>query len=246
MIKIGTLEKLQCCELDLQFPWERRETFISDKMLGFLFPESRDIADFIPIEEISQVSPLNNKNSSRSFRPQGHEEWCRQSIWSNESGADDWFVFAVYTIDGGLNAGRTYFLRADTDEHREDWVYILRQTAKAALRKREARALAMLDAIGRLRVSLRNAHQAAITQTGIAVLVTANFCVSCLQACILFCNHMHNVPITKMRESAQAQLRPLSPANSRLFFNIDVIFTVAFLVELGVNMFVNWFWCASA
>ena len=218
-IMSGMLDKLQCCEIDFEFPWEPRQVYLSTSTFRFTFPETDQLADCSPLHEISQISVLKNEKSSKSFRPQGHEEWSRQSIWEHQDSSDRWFVFAIYTVDGGINAGRTYFLRADSESSRKSWIKAIRKAAKAAVVGRDVEEMGKVTWLSRTIISLRRVHRDPLVQNTLAMLIAANFLLSCLQA----------------------QMVPLSSSNSLLFSTLDIIFTIAFFIELCINIFVNWF-----
>jgi hypothetical protein len=215
----GVLDKLQCCELDFKSPWETRRAILSKSFFSLTFAESTGLADCIPLHEISHVVELNSKNRVRSFRPEGHEEWSRQSIWEQEDCSRNWFVLAIYTIDGGVNAGRTYFLRAESDSSRNDWIQAIRKRAKTVLKEREHQRMENSTWLERTKSYMHRVHGAPSTQNALALLIAVNFSVSCLEA----------------------QLVPSSSTDIEVFFSLDIMFTIAFVIELCINMFVHWF-----
>ena len=223
-VKVGLLEKLQSCEVDFQLPWEQRAVRLSKTMLSFTLPDSCKLADCVPVCEISHVSALKIHGGSHSYRPNDQEEWSRHSIWENhkDDGSENWFVFAVYTIDHGFNAGRTYFLRAQSDDDREEWIDAVRKMAKSALRERQMKMLSEMTTITRMKHQADQIYQSSVIQNSLAVLIAANFFMNCLQA----------------------QLYPSSLDSPSSFTIADNAFTTIFLIDLCVNMFAHWFWCA--
>ena len=124
------MERLLATELDHSTQYQSRQAVLTNEHLLFAPLESTsEILDLIPCHEISEVRALDIVGDYRSFRPHGHEDWCRQPI-NGLVQSLPLFHFAVFTVDGGFNAGTTYFMRTNSEHDRFEWISSIQRAAK--------------------------------------------------------------------------------------------------------------------
>uniref|UniRef100_A0A6U4UL80 EF-hand domain-containing protein n=1 Tax=Hemiselmis andersenii TaxID=464988 RepID=A0A6U4UL80_HEMAN len=124
-------------------------------------------------------------------------------------------VFQVHTEQDGYNFGRTYIFQAETVEESDEWQRVIKNAWHAAVV--EASNLSRFGAL-RLRVEIFSGSN--IFQGMMALLIVGNFIINVIQA--------------------ELKYEPGSYWDT-LLAQIEIVLTVVFIVELGLNLFANWF-----
>ena len=127
---------------------------------------------------------------------------------------DDPREFVLETDDSSKSKGKVYFLRADTPA--ESNLFI----ETTYIHKQEsAQYFRRLQRGRRLRKNLSRLQTNSVFQALMASMIVANFIVSMVEL----------------------EIHPVGSV-ARIFTNLDIVFTIIFLLELLLNMAANWFW----
>jgi len=126
-------------------------------------------------------------------------------------------AFNIITVAGGFNGGRTYCLRVESESEMLSWVAALDAQVQ------QAKMAAELEALGtcwsRTRAWARHLYDHAAVQLVIAFIIAASFLTSMVEA----------------------ELRPAAASRTALLlFHLEVVYAVAFSLELCVNVFGSW------
>jgi len=131
----------------------------------------------------------------------------------NNTGCD----FIIVASVDGKNHGRAYQMRCSNKAEAEDFVKFLLEKAREA-RERENSP----STFERYQASVDKWYSCEICQGFVAVLIFASFVANVIEL--------------------EMDPGDANPALKQSFFSADLFFTAMFVVELLVNIFVNWFW----
>jgi hypothetical protein len=122
------------------------------------------------------------------------------------------FCISSTAGDGGH---RTYYLRVQSEAECADWVQYLTHAAHVAKRRFDS-----TNSFLRFKSRCAMIYQHDLSQGLVALLIGASFITNVLEV----------------------QLNPAEkdPELTRIFTDIDIIFTILFVLELSLNLFVNW------
>jgi hypothetical protein len=123
------------------------------------------------------------------------------------------FIIQVRTIENGYNSGRTYFFDARSVELCNEWLHLLRKESDHAVVLMQAGP----SHFQKLRFRLRRFYRSVFVQSTVAFLIFLCFIINILQ--------------TEMAGSGNS-----SDSSDAAFAALEYFFTIAFLLELLVNM----------
>ena len=168
-------------------------------------------------------SRIDSNLSLNSFRRLESDESCRlgdsfsrinSERTRSQEDLDDPREFVLETDDSSKSKGKVYFLRADTPA--ESNLFI----ETTYIHKQEsAQYFRRLQRGRRLRKSLSRLQTNSAFQALMASMIVANFIVSMVEL----------------------EIHPVGSV-AKIFTNLDIVFTIIFLLELLLNMAANWFW----
>jgi hypothetical protein len=248
--------------------WQSRKILWTKEILYFFRARENIPIDLIPLHEILSVSAMRDAaHKEHDHNSQEHEHTPPDEIWtwrkmviekSNESDAgelaDDMnpvlsqyeALLQVKTVQQGFNSGRTYYIHADSEHHREQ---VVQELTKAS-----AKSLARKLAASRFRSSqryVRAFYESARFQILVGVLILT-----------VSPHHARRIDRVRGKRSLRASSPPqnflvnateaqytgelLEPDGSlsalgQMLEKADAIFTVLFAAELVVNLYANWF-----
>jgi hypothetical protein len=137
------------------------------------------------------------------------EEWDEDQGREESSERD----FVIKTDVSSIMRGKSYFLRARDQEEAQLWVS---STSEAVAAAKEAYQRKVSKE--RIQKQLRFVHDHPAFQSGVAILILANFIASMVELQIDVTEH-----------------------GQQIFATLDVFFTLIFVVELAFNMATHWF-----
>jgi voltage-gated sodium channel len=129
------------------------------------------------------------------------------------------YVFKVEVVEDGHNAGRPVLLKAASREEFNQWVDTIRRCAREALDRIEAEH--DVGPLAKERRGARQFYQLQSVQSAFGAVIMLAFLIAMIEAeCGLTCTP-ETVVVLKV---------------------FEIVFTTIFTIELGINMFGNWFW----
>mmetsp|Transcript_29155 Transcript_29155/g.46957 ORF Transcript_29155/g.46957 Transcript_29155/m.46957 type:complete len:310 (+) Transcript_29155:591-1520(+) len=217
-IKIGNMEKM----MDSELKWSDRTVYLTRTELGLALPDAGSLKDVVLLHLIKNVAAHSFKDVGDSNSPSttdllkanSHAWGQLQTHTDGESKA----ILRVQTIaEESSGAERPYFFRTDSDATAKDWIEKIQSAAdecKRALERRER------NSIQRFQKMAHTCYVSSPFQNAVAVLISANFVINATQS------EMHPQPGTTL---------------DRVFSELDMVFTIIFAVELGINLMAHWF-----
>ena len=185
--------------------------------------EPKQSAEVITAEPASAFrSRIDSNMSFNSIRRLESDESCKlddnfsinPERTRSQEDHDDPREFVLETDDSSKSKGKVYFLRADTPA--ESNLFI----ETTYIHKQEsAQYFRRLQRGRRLRKNLSRLQTNSVFQALMASMIVANFIVSMVEL----------------------EIHPVGSV-ARIFTNLDIVFTIIFLLELLLNMAANWFW----
>lgn len=115
--------------------------------------------------------------------------------------------------------GRTYYFRAASSHECDEWVESFNEARRLA--EEEYQRNLDLSNAERLRLAVQRSYDSNMTQMGISLVLIANFIISIVQS-----------ELTAGMDDDLIQQ----------FDNIDMAFTIAYSLELLINIYAHWFW----
>jgi hypothetical protein len=222
ILKHGTLAKLTST-----YEWKPMSIALTSAGLFFARPGEDVLRDLIPLFEIVDVKKRNDipgeaipgstlaspdRDAIQSGR-QGSTRNLRISTLMEQELAEPMHLIQLRSLENGYNSGRTYYLRAESDDACNDWLQHLRTASEHAVMLKSAGP----SLLRRMRYRLRRFYHSWSVQGVVAFLIFSSFVI----------------------EIAQAELA--GAADSPVFAAFEVAFTVIFCVELVVNFLANYF-----
>ena len=132
---------------------------------------------------------------------------------------NDMLEFCILTSKDGANLGRSYYLKCEDTHQCAEWVAYLQRSIKQAV-KRERDYNVYL----RIKNAVSDVYNHELMQMVMAFVILLSF--------------VNNVLEVQLDPGATKKQRP---EQDLAFQHIDLAFTLVFLLELCVNLFVNWF-----
>ena len=141
LIKSGTLQKLTPL-----YEWKEMTVALTSVGLFFARPGEEALRDLLPLFDVVDVKKRHDTPGDAS---KGGEKRRSPSLpsarnvkMSNLISAEvtdaDLHIIQVRTVENGYNSGRTYYLRADSEETCNDWVQQLRTASDRAVMLKKA------------------------------------------------------------------------------------------------------------
>lgn len=115
--------------------------------------------------------------------------------------------------------GRTYYFRATSSHECDEWIESFNEARRLA--EEEYQRNLDLSNAERLRLAVQRSYDSNVTQMGISLVLIANFIISIVQS--------------ELTAGMDDDL-------NKQFDTIDMAFTIAYSVELCVNLYAHWFW----
>lgn len=170
-------------------------------------------AHVVPLHEVVKISKYASQVSLASKQDDG-----LPSRRSHQAAVppDSEHILSIETIQNGYNFGRVFLLQVGSEETLDRWLHALER-----FRVEETQAFNRRTYISRKQSALSSFYESKLVQYIVAFLIMSNFAIEAFSLQVRF-----------DPDSQQAQhLR-----------NIDVCFTLAFFVELIINMSANLVW----
>ena len=228
ILKKGVLSKLTS-----SMQWKPMEVALTTSGIYLARPGDELVRDLIPLYEVTRVrkakkvQTLANVVSETSADTASVQSSFRNRSFTSLVDIDqeiptDMHVIQIRTAENGYNSGRTYTLNAKTEEECASWIKILCSASDKAILLKHAGP----GFLQTTKYRLRKCYHSVPVQTFVALLIFCSFIANILQTEVL------------------SGLNPASSEEQRyeaLFFQFEVIFTVAFTFELIVNMLSHFF-----
>jgi hypothetical protein len=227
IIKKGILWKLSSTH-----EWKPMDVALTTAGLFMARPDEEQLRDLIPLYEIRDVKKKaddpNLYTTSRRLDSVGSssDDNHAQRIGTlrnmrmtalidtaSEVVESEHFIIQVRTIEDGYNSGRTYFFDARSIELCNEWLHLLRKESDHAVVLMQAGP----SHFQKLRFRLRRFYRSVFVQSTVAFLIFLCFIINILQ--------------TEMAGSGNS-----SDSSDAAFAALEYFFTIAFMLELLVNM----------
>jgi hypothetical protein len=210
--------------------WKPMQVAMTTAGLFMARPDEEHLRDLIPLYEIRDVRKKNEEltqhrreqiagtsDMNKSARIGGLRNMKMTALIDSSTGVEaeehSHFVIQIRTIEEGYNSGRTYFFDARSEDLCNEWFQLLRREADQALVLMQAGP----SHFQKLRFRLRRFYRSVYVQSVVALLIFLCFIVNILQ--------------TEMAGPGNS-----SDSSDAAFATLENIFTIAFLLELLVNM----------
>jgi hypothetical protein len=219
VVKEGTLKKLAVTD-----EWIPVHVALTEVGIFMSRPNEDLLRDLIPLYEILDVKRKHRLDSTSSIR----DHSARRVESSASSGKfnisslmnrqdcvpdHDAHVFLIRTIEDGYNSGRVYFLRAESDEDCMVWIQSIRSGVQKAVMLKEAGP----GLLRKTQFRVARFYRSVGMQSFVAFLIFIGFLANILQS------------------------EFTSDDANDAFNGLEYFFTIAFTVELAINMFANLF-----
>jgi hypothetical protein len=199
------------------------EVYLTAEALCMSRPGEELIRDLIPIDQILDVKKTSkyhefegNQASMNHLRRVGSMRTLRISSLVDEDTMDnEKHVIQIRTEEGGYNSGRTFFLRTPTDAECQTWIQAIRSAVQSAKKMKRGGAATLSN----VQFMMWKAYNSVYSQSLAALLIFASFLVNILQT-----------------ELTSSRGDPALP-----FDALELFFTIAFTVELVINMLAHFF-----
>jgi hypothetical protein len=211
--------------------WKPMQIALTTAGLFLARPDEEDLRDLIPLYEIRDVKKKADDPSiyaKRRMDSLGANTVENQSPkigsmrnlkitalidTASEVVEGEHFIIQTRTVDNGYNSGRTYFFDARSVDLCNVWLQLLRKEVDQAVILKQAGP----SHFQKLRFRLRRFYRSVYVQSIVATLIFLCFIVNIMQ--------------TEMETG-----NGLSESSEAGFAGLEYIFTIAFLLELLVNM----------
>jgi hypothetical protein len=212
--------------------WKPMQVALTKAGLFLARPDEEHLRDLIPLYEIRDVKKKANDPSKYATKRRmdslgaNSEENQSPKIGAlrnmkmtalidsaSEAVEGEHFIIQIRTVDNGYNSGRTYFFDARSVDSCNVWLQLLRKEVDLAVIHKQAGP----SRFQKLRFRLRRFYRSIYVQSIVAILIFLCFIVNIMQ--------------TEM-----AAGNGLSESSEAGFAGLEYIFTIAFLLELLVNM----------
>lgn len=131
---------------------------------------------------------------------------------------NDTLEFCILTSKDGANRGRSYYLKCENSHDCAEWTSYLQGAIRLAVKRERD-----INAYLKVKNAVRDVFNRDLTQACMAVVILLSF--------------VNNVLEVQMDPGAE-----LRQDGTLLFERVDLAFTIVFVLELCVNLFVNWFY----
>jgi hypothetical protein len=185
-------------------------------------PNEDLLRDLIPLYEVLEVNKKIRLDSTPSIanqssrRPEPSSSCAKLNISSlmtrNEFAADnDAHVLQIRTIEDGYNSGRVYLLRTESEEGCNAWIQSIRSGVTQAVMLKEAGP----GLFRKTQFRVARFYRSAGMQSFVAILIFLSFIANIFQT------------------------EFMSDGSDDAFDGLEYFFTIAFTVELAINLFAN-------
>jgi hypothetical protein len=222
ILKSGILGKLTS-----EYEWKEMTTALTSAGLFFARPGSDVLRDLIPLYDVVDVKKRNDvpgdgdaaklggqldgPKVKRGISARTFRKATMTSEGEHEAKSSSLHIIQLRTTDDGYNSGRTYYLRADSDASCNEWCNQLRSAVNQAVLIRDAGP----SLFRRAKHHVYRFYHSFMVQSCVAALI--------------FCSFLINIAQTE-----------LDGSDSDAAFNVlEILFTVAFAIELATNMFAH-------
>jgi hypothetical protein len=201
------------------YEWKPINIALTCSALFFSRPGEEILRDLIPLSEVVDVKRRHDIPGEDVLRATESESTVtsksmrikRISSLMNKERNETLHIVQIRTVENGFNSGRSYYLKAETEEACTDWILALRaQVDKAVMLKKAGPSF-----FRRLRYRLRRFYRNFAFQSSIALLIFFSFVVNIVQ------------------------MELLAMDGSAVFTGFEYFFTAAFAVELSINIAAN-------
>eukprot|EP00960_Hanusia_phi_P043046 755843-Hanusia_phi.AAC.1 len=195
----------------LELTWRPRYVALSRDSISFARSQGAEVSDVIPIMDVVRVTmeeeeeflvdaPLKRKPSTNGFM-------LANLVEPSIKGRN----FNIFTVANGFNSGRTYTLRAPSNEVCTTWV----RAIEDCKRQEEKRIKSLQGKRSRIQYRVRIIYTSPPVQFFLAILIMFNFLVSVMNY----------------------QLLPIAGSSvAHVFDSLELFFIIIFSVELVANM----------
>jgi hypothetical protein len=203
--------------------WKTTEVCLTAEALCMSRPGEELIRDLIPIDQILDVKKTSkyhefesNQASMNHLRKVNSMRTLRiSSLVDEETINNEKHVIQIRTEEDGYNSGRTFFLRTPTDAECQTWIQAIRSAVQSAKKMNRGGATTLSN----IRFMVWKTYNSVYSQSLVALLIFSSFLVNILQT-----------------ELTSSRGDPALP-----FDALELFFTIAFTVELVINMLAHFF-----
>jgi hypothetical protein len=226
------LKKDELMKLTSSLEWKPMQVALTAAGIFMSRPDEDLVRDLIPLCDILEVrkrdmvpgTTSTDKRAEPAPACQGSFRNRRLStlVDSDEKLQPDLYMLQILTIENGYNSGRTYNLNAQSEEMCSSWIQAIRLASdKAILLQKAGPGL-----FQRSRYRLGQFYRSITAQSIVAGLISCGFLINILQTELL--------SDVEPGSNEEEQLQ-------RVFSGLEFFFTVAFTIELLLNMFAHFF-----
>jgi hypothetical protein len=242
--KLVTLKDQVLVKLTSKMLWKPTRVALTEEAINMSKPNDDSLRDIIPLLDISWVKKTDmlpeyetlRNFDARSDSNQYPSGSLRIPSWgsaplnryqqsgliaslSQEGVMSNLHIVQVQTIEGGLNCGKTYHLRCQSEEQCDAWVDAIQSAHSRAIRIASPSTLVLHQR------RLRAAYHHPSFQSAVAVLISACFLANVIQ--------------TELE--LNGAIPPGGAVDSALV-TFEAFFTVCFVLELALNIVAHSLW----
>ena len=215
-LKSGTVHKLSQGD-----QWKELRLVCTESRLLLTAVGCEKVKDCIPLSEVLRVRRSDNdfKFEELSLQKMAAPQDAMPGSSLTNSAS---FFIEVLTASDGYNGGRPYIFRTSGSNEGVAWLEAIGRAAKTARKRALAAAKTPLQ---RMQMRCLQFYESSAVQVTVAIMIMGNFIVNTVQAEI-------------MPEGADEG----DSLIARVFVMIDAFFSLAFGIELLINLAANWMW----